>query len=145
MNFKGLGHWNIGIGDDNGSGTENFHRDRHSKSRGIATGGIAGVGGGGMNGDIVSGAGGMWSGGGSGGGSGGMRSGGGSAGGGSVMVSGGSAVAKVTTQWVHLKMTVMAKVMPPTTATNLAWGTNPFLPSQTADKASNTKAPQFHP
>jgi len=62
-----------------------------------------------------------------------------------VLVSGGSAVAGVKTPWVHLKMTVMAKVMPATTATNLAWVTDPFLPSQTADKASNTKAPQFHP
>ena len=62
-----------------------------------------------------------------------------------VEVSGDSEVAGVKTQWVHLKMTVMAKVMPATTATNLAWVTDPFLPSQKADKASNTKAPQFHP
>jgi len=62
-----------------------------------------------------------------------------------AVVSGGSAVAGVKTLWVHLKMTVMAKVMPATTATNLAWVTDPFLPSQKADKASNTKAPQFHP
>ncbi len=66
-----------------------------------------------------------------------------------VVVNGGGAsggvVTGVMTQWLYLKMAVMAKVKAATTATNLAWVTDPFMPSQIAEKASNTKAPQFHP